>query len=177
MTGPVQSCAHPEARANHVTSSLRWVCTTSAMSARKLSPSGPSIGPAGIARPEILVSRGHCARPPRPGQPWRSAGRTADPHPCGRSAWNLKSSSPSPKPASILEIRGEPVGSHGCDRLVPVRVEQRLRAFRLGPFDIPPHAPVITWIPQQGLVAASALPPVQPCGNGTPDRVSSGVSP
>jgi hypothetical protein len=61
-----------------VASALRWVCTTSAMSAWKRSPSGPSvIGPAASARPEIFASR-----------PWRCAGRTGDPggdpRPCAR---------------------------------------------------------------------------------------------
>src|ERR1700743_3339454 len=48
-----------------VASSLRWVSTTSAMSARKRSPSGPSAtGPAAKARPETLASPGHCASAP-----------------------------------------------------------------------------------------------------------------
>jgi hypothetical protein len=37
------------------------------------------------------------------------------------------------------EDQQRPAGAHGGDRLVPVRVEQRLRESRLGPFDIPPR--------------------------------------
>jgi hypothetical protein len=47
-------------------------------------------------------------RPPQLGQPWRSARRTADPHPCARSAWNPKTISPSSKADLVLKISSDP---------------------------------------------------------------------
>ena len=96
-----------------VPSSLRWVCTTSAMSAWKRSPSGPSaIGPAAMARPEIFASPGHCASEPSTGSTVAlcRANRGSRRRSAPLRAFDIEPNtrSPSSKTVSIPEIRGDP---------------------------------------------------------------------
>ena len=74
-----------------VACSLRWVCTTSAMSARKRSPSAPSVtGPGGDHATGDLRFARPLSLGPSTGSIVARAGRTADPvvdqRPCARSA-------------------------------------------------------------------------------------------
>ena len=123
----------------------------SAMSAWKRSPSAPSvIGPAAIARPEILASPGHCASEP-------STGSTVAL--CKANRGSRRRSAPlrafgiAKNQLAILEDRLDPgdprrpVGSRGGNCLVSVSVEQppyALSELRLCLFDVLPcrHTPM-----------------------------------
>ncbi len=119
--------------------SSRWVCTTSAISARNRSPSAPFVsGRIRIARQRSSPRPATWLPRPRPGRSWRSAARTVDPvgdlHPCERwpsTRTPVRRPRRAPRSRRFVvthQLARWPSSCAGARRIVPARIARILAA-------------------------------------------------
>ena len=130
-------CGVHDSMTSNVASGFSRVMTTSEMSARNRSPSGPPGGPEGTARPAIFASPGHSASLPSCG--WKvgpcraNLGSRRRSAPLRAPGIDPNLSSPSANSHSMPEIRGEPSArSVAIVLCLPASNRRRTRAANSG---------------------------------------------